>query len=248
MIRLQQVSVSFGRGSAAVEVLKSVDLDLEAGRTLAVLGPSGAGKSTLLAIVAGLERASAGRVEIAGQDLGRLDEDGLARLRARHIGIVFQAFHLIPTLTARENVALPLELAGAADADERARAALERVGLGHRLDHYPAALSGGEQQRVAFARAVVHRPSLLLADEPTGNLDAEMGLKLMHLFEELNKLGTTLVIATHDTTLLARFRHPRLVLNEGRLKLMPPAPPPRAPVVQRAAPARAEETRGEGQP
>ncbi|WP_372002711.1 ABC transporter ATP-binding protein [Tistrella mobilis] len=217
MIRLQQVSVSFGRGSAAVEVLKSVDLDLEAGRTLAVLGPSGAGKSTLLAIVAGLERASAGRVEIAGQDLGRLDEDGLARLRARHIGIVFQAFHLIPTLTARENVALPLELAGAADADERARAALERVGLGHRLDHYPAALSGGEQQRVAFARAVVHRPSLLLADEPTGNLDrATARLISDALFGYRDETGAAVMVITHDEA-LARRADRVVRIEDGRL-------------------------------
>jgi putative ABC transport system ATP-binding protein len=217
MIRLQQVSVSFGRGSAAVDVLKSVDLDLEAGRTLAVLGPSGAGKSTLLAIVAGLERASAGRVEIAGQDLGRLDEDGLARLRARHIGIVFQAFHLIPTLTARENVALPLELAGAADADERARAALERVGLGHRLDHYPAALSGGEQQRVAFARAVVHRPSLLLADEPTGNLDrATARLISDALFGYRDETGAAVMVITHDEA-LARRADRVVRIEDGRL-------------------------------
>ena len=217
MIRLQQVSVSFGRGSAAVDVLKSVDLDLEAGRTLAVLGPSGAGKSTLLAIVAGLERAGAGRVEIAGQDLGRLDEDGLARLRARHIGIVFQAFHLIPTLTARENVALPLELAGAADADDRARAALERVGLGHRLDHYPAALSGGEQQRVAFARAVVHRPSLLLADEPTGNLDrATARLISDALFGYRDETGAAVMVITHDEA-LARRADRVVRIEDGRL-------------------------------
>ncbi|WP_372096280.1 ABC transporter ATP-binding protein [Tistrella mobilis] len=217
MIRLQQVSVSFGRGSAAVDVLKSVDLDLEAGRTLAVLGPSGAGKSTLLAIVAGLERASAGRVEIAGQDLGRLDEDGLARLRARHIGIVFQAFHLIPTLTARENVALPLELAGAADADDRARAVLEQVGLGPRLDHYPAALSGGEQQRVAFARAVVHRPSLLLADEPTGNLDrATARLISDALFGYRDETGAAVMVITHDEA-LARRADRVVRIEDGRL-------------------------------
>jgi putative ABC transport system ATP-binding protein len=223
MIRLNGVSVTFGRGATAVNVLRDIDLALASGETLAVLGPSGAGKSTLLAIVAGLERPTTGRVAIAGQDLAGQGEDGLARLRARHIGIVFQAFHLIPTLTARENVALPLELSGADDADARAVAALERVGLSHRLDHYPAALSGGEQQRVAFARAVVHRPSLLLADEPTGNLDRATARMISDaLLGYRDETGGAVMLITHDEA-LARRADRLLRIEDGRILTTEPA-------------------------
>ena len=168
-------------------------------------GPSGAGKSSLMMVAGGLERATAGQVEVAGHDLGPLDDDARARLRRDHLGIVFQGFHLIPTMTALENVALPLEFAGRDDAFDAAKAALERVGLGHRTGHYPAQLSGGEQQRVAVARAFVGRPKLLLADEPTGNLDGATGRQVMDLLFELARAdATTLLLITHDMTLAAR--------------------------------------------
>lgn len=185
--------------------MRGVDLTVAEGETLGVVGPSGSGKSTLLMVMAGLERASSGRVQVAGADLSALDEDALARWRRAQVGIVFQAFHLIPTMTALENVAVPLELAGAADAFDRAEAELGRVGLGHRLDHYPGQLSGGEQQRVALARAFVARPRLLLADEPTGNLDQTTGRAIVELLFDLHATaGTTLVLVTHDPSLAAR--------------------------------------------
>ena len=205
LIDLADVHLTFGEGEARVEVLSGSSLRLLAGETAALLGPSGSGKSSLLAIAAGLERASSGRALLLGRDMGALDEDKLARLRGRGVGIVLQAFHLLPTMTALENVAVPLELAGAGDARERARAELEAVGLKHRLDHYPAQLSGGEQQRVAIARATAPRPQLLLADEPTGNLDAATGAAIIDLlFDRASAAGAGLLVITHDPAIAAR--------------------------------------------
>ena len=182
-----------------------MDLAVAAGETVSVVGPSGAGKSTLMMIMAGLERPSTGKVTVAGRDLTALDEDGLALFRRDQVGIVFQAFHLVPTMTALENVAIPLELAGRADAFERAAEGLQAVGLGQRSSHYPSQLSGGEQQRVALARALAPRPALLLADEPTGNLDGATGGQIMDLLFELSaSRGATLVLITHDTRLAER--------------------------------------------
>jgi len=200
-----------------VNILRGISLEIGEGETVALLGPSGSGKTTLLMVAAGLERPSSGRVAVAGDDLGRLDEDGLARLRRRHIGIVFQAFHLIPTMSALENVAIPLELAGARDAFAAAKAALGRVGLEHRLGHYPAQLSGGEQQRVAIARAFVAGPLLLLADEPTGNLDGATGdLVIDCLFAEHARQGTSLLLITHDARLAERCGR-QLRMGDGRI-------------------------------
>ena len=205
VIDARDVTLRLGRGSAAVEILRGIDLNVKAGERVAILGPSGSGKSSLMAILAGLERATSGRVEVAGSDFTTLDEDGLARARRGRIGIVLQAFHLIPTMTALENVAVPLELAGRADAMATARAELEAVGLGHRLTHYPSQLSGGEQQRVAIARATAPGPVLLFADEPTGNLDASTGGGIVELiFDRAARSGATLVLITHDVTLAAR--------------------------------------------
>ena len=205
VIDARDVTLRLGRGSAAVEILRGIDLNVKAGERVAILGPSGSGKSSLMAILAGLERATSGRVEVAGSDFTTLDEDGLARARRGRIGIVLQAFHLIPTMTALENVAVPLELAGRADAMATARAELEAVGLGHRLTHYPSQLSGGEQQRVALARATAPGPVLLFADEPTGNLDASTGGGIVELiFDRAARSGATLVLITHDVTLAAR--------------------------------------------
>ena len=191
--------------AGTVNILRGITLDIAAGEIAAVVGPSGAGKSSLMMVAGGLERATSGRVEVAGRDLGPLHDDDRARLRRDNIGIVFQGFHLIPTMTAHENVALPLEFAGRGDAFELAEAALARVGLGHRIGHYPAQLSGGEQQRVAVARAFVSRPKLLLADEPTGNLDGVTGKQVMDLLFELARAdGTTLILITHDMALAGR--------------------------------------------
>jgi putative ABC transport system ATP-binding protein len=199
------VQLALGKGSARVEILKGIDLAIEKGETVALLGPSGSGKSSLMAILSGLERADSGRIMIAGLDFSRLDEDGLAAARRGRIGIILQAFHLLPTMTALENVAVPLELAGVTDAFERATTELQAVGLGHRLDHYPAQLSGGEQQRVAIARATAPRPAILFADEPTGNLDATTGEGIMNLlFDRQSETGATLLVITHDPALAAR--------------------------------------------
>jgi putative ABC transport system ATP-binding protein len=182
-----------------------VSLTVTASETVAIVGPSGSGKSSLMAIMTGLERATSGRVQVAGQDFSGLDEDGLAKTRRGRIGIVLQAFHLLPTMTALENVAVPLELAGQKDAFGRAEAELISVGLGHRLDHYPSQLSGGEQQRVAVARAIAAQPPILFADEPTGNLDGSTGASIIDLLFGLNeKRKTTLVLITHDVTLAER--------------------------------------------
>ncbi|QFR33596.1 ABC transporter ATP-binding protein [Ancylobacter sp. TS-1] len=204
-VKLDDVELSLGTGAARVHILKCVSLSIAPGEAVGLVGPSGSGKSSLLMVLAGLERADSGRVSVAGQELTGLDEDALARFRGRNVGIVFQAFHLIPTMTAVENVAVPLELAGRADAFERAAAELTAVGLGHRLDHYPAQLSGGEQQRVAVARALAPEPRILVADEPTGNLDEATGRQIMDLlFEAQARRGATLVIVTHDATLARR--------------------------------------------
>jgi putative ABC transport system ATP-binding protein len=194
-------------GPREVTVLDGVDLRVEENEFVAVVGPSGSGKTTLLGLLAGLDRPTSGTVRLDGVDLGTLDEDGRARLRAEKVGFVFQTFQLLPTLTALENVLVPLELAGAANgrARERAVSLLERVGLGDRLHHYPAQLSGGEQQRVAIARAFANEPKILLADEPTGNLDAETGATIVELLFELNRaLTTTVVLVTHDMALASR--------------------------------------------
>jgi putative ABC transport system ATP-binding protein len=192
-------------GASDLVILRDIDLDVTPGEALAVVGASGSGKSTLLALLAGLDTPTAGSVRLDGQDLFALDEDRRAELRGRLLGFVFQSFQLLPALTALENVMLPLELAERADAEELARAMLGRVGLGERLHHYPKHLSGGEQQRVALARAFVVRPKLLLADEPTGSLDAQSGNAVISLLFELNReFGTTLVLVTHDEALAGR--------------------------------------------
>ena len=198
-------------------ILDDVSLAVEAGETVAVVGASGAGKSTLLALLAGLDEPTSGAVFLADIELSALDEDGRAAARARHVGFVFQSFHLVPALTAHENVMLPLELAGRKDARAAARAVLEQVGLGPRLGHYPRQLSGGEQQRVAIARAFVTRPTVLFADEPTGNLDTTTGARVIELLFDLNAAnGTTLVLVTHDRAIAARCG--RVVeLDAGRL-------------------------------
>jgi putative ABC transport system ATP-binding protein len=203
-VTLSGVNLSLGRGAARVHILRDVSLHIGRGEAVALLGPSGSGKSTLLMVLTGLERPDSGAVVVAGQDLAKLDEDGLARFRGKHIGIVFQAFHLIPTLTALENVATPLELAGARDALKRAARELAAVGLGERMQHYPAELSGGEQQRVALARALAADPAIIVADEPTGNLDETTGHEIIELlFRGQRERGTTLLLVTHDSELAA---------------------------------------------
>jgi putative ABC transport system ATP-binding protein len=205
IINLETVSLALPSLAGTVDILNSVSLTVTASETVAIVGPSGSGKSSLMAIMTGLERATSGRVQVAGQDFSGLDEDGLAKTRRGRIGIVLQAFHLLPTMTALENVAVPLELAGQKDAFGRAEAELISVGLGHRLDHYPSQLSGGEQQRVAVARAIAAQPPILFADEPTGNLDGSTGASIIDLLFGLNeKRKTTLVLITHDVTLAER--------------------------------------------
>ena len=204
-ISLSQVNLSLGRGAARVHILKDIDLHIGTGEAIGLVGPSGSGKSTLLMVMAGLERADTGSIVVAGADLRAMDEDALARFRGRNVGIVFQSFHLIPTMTALENVAVPLELAGAPDAFRRARDELALVGLAERLSHYPAQLSGGEQQRVALARALAPHPAILVADEPTGNLDEATGKQVIDLlFAGHVERGTTLILVTHDTSLARR--------------------------------------------
>jgi putative ABC transport system ATP-binding protein len=204
-IALRGVNLSLGRGAARIHILRDIALNIGWGEAVALLGPSGSGKSTLLMVMTGLERANSGLVTVAGEDFSRLDEDALARFRGRTIGIVFQAFHLIPTMTALENVAVPLELAGIADALQRAERELDAVGLAARLHHYPAELSGGEQQRVALARALAPNPAIVVADEPTGNLDETTGRDVIELlFRGHKERGTTLVLVTHDGELAAR--------------------------------------------
>ncbi len=217
IIELRDLAMRLASGSGPVTILDGVTLEVPARQVLAVTGPSGSGKSTLLGLIAGLDRPTAGSVRVGGHDLAELTEDALARLRRDTIGYVFQSFHLIPTLTALENVALPLELGGGADPIGRARTLLGEVGLGARLHHYPAQLSGGEQQRVALARAFANRPTLLLADEPTGNLDSRSGAQIIDLLVAWNREhGSTLVLVTHDPA-LARHADRIVELRDGRI-------------------------------
>jgi putative ABC transport system ATP-binding protein len=217
-IAMSGVDLSLGRGPSRVHILKSIDLTIGRGEAVGLVGPSGSGKSTLLMVMAGLERADAGSILVAGEDIGSLDEDALARFRGRHVGIVFQSFHLIPTMTALENVAVPLELAGVPDAFARAARELAAVGLADRATHYPAELSGGEQQRTALARALAPHPAILVADEPTGNLDEDTGRHIIDLlFAGHIEHGTTLVLVTHDPSLARRCD--RVVrLRSGRIE------------------------------
>jgi putative ABC transport system ATP-binding protein len=204
-ISARNLTLTLGSQAAPVTILRGIDLDIEQGQVVALLGPSGSGKSSLMAVLSGLERASGGSLTVAGADFTNLTEDGLAAARRGRIGIVLQAFHLLPTMTAAENVATPMELAAMPDASPRALAELEAVGLGHRTGHYPTQLSGGEQQRVAIARATAPRPDLIFADEPTGNLDAATGEEIINLlFARRAETGATLLIITHDASLAAR--------------------------------------------
>ena len=217
IILLDNLHLTLESAAGAVNILRGIDLAVAAGDTVGVIGPSGSGKSTMLAVIAGLEQATSGAVRVAGHDLTRLSEDRLALFRRDNVGIVFQSFHLVATMTALENVAVPLELAGRADAFGAAADELAAVGLDHRVGHYPAELSGGEQQRVALARAVVNGPKLVLADEPTGNLDRDTGRAIIDLlFAQRDRHGTTLVLITHDDTLTERCR--RIVrIADGRI-------------------------------
>ncbi|MFP3921031.1 MAG: ABC transporter ATP-binding protein [Dichotomicrobium sp.] len=205
VIDLQDVHLSLSSRAGRVDILRGVDLQIRSGEAVSIVGPSGSGKSTLLMVMTGLERATSGQVHVAGHDFSALGEDDLARLRGENIGIVFQQFHLVPTMTAIENVALPLEFLGRPDAFERAEAVLGEVGLDHRLTHFPAELSGGEQQRVALARALAPEPKILFADEPTGNLDNTTGKSIVDMMFALRKShGATLVLITHDLALARR--------------------------------------------
>jgi putative ABC transport system ATP-binding protein len=217
IIELEDVALSLGNGAARVDVLRGISFSVSPGEAVGLVGPSGSGKSTLLMVLAGLERPDGGRVLLDGADLTTLGEDALARVRGRRVGIVFQSFHLLPTMTALENVALPLELAGREGAFERAKAELQTVGLGARLHHYPAQLSGGEQQRVAIARALAPDPAIIAADEPTGNLDETTGRSIADLLFGLKReRGMTLVLVTHDPTLAARCDR-TVALRAGRI-------------------------------
>jgi putative ABC transport system ATP-binding protein len=223
LVQARDLRLTVQATSGPVNILAGIDLDIMAGESVGLVGPSGSGKTSLLMVLAGLERATGGLVRVGGHDMTALGEDALARVRRETVGIVFQAFHLIPTMTALENVALPLELAGAARADERAEASLRSVGLGHRLSHLPGQLSGGEQQRVALARAFAPEPRLLLADEPTGNLDLATGRVVMDLlFGMQQRLGTTLLLITHDPALAARCGR-QLRMADGRIDTTVPA-------------------------
>jgi putative ABC transport system ATP-binding protein len=202
VISARSLTLTLGSDDAPVHILRGIDLDIASGETVALLGASGSGKSSLMAVLSGLERAGGGTLQVAGEDFAALDEDALARARRGRIGIVLQAFHLLPTMTALENVATPMELSGEADAQARAKAELEAVGLGHRLGHYPSQLSGGEQQRVAIARAIAPGPALIFADEPTGNLDGATGHEIVELlFNRRKETGATLLVITHDPEL-----------------------------------------------
>lgn len=217
MIKLDNLSMAYSLGDEQVNVLKGVDLEIGRGETVAIIGPSGSGKTTLLLLLAGLEQPEAGQVRIDGIPLSELDTDQLADLRRDKMGIIFQSFHLVPSLTALGNVALPIEISGRAGARELARAMLEKVGLAARENHYPSQLSGGEQQRVAIARALVHTPKLVLADEPTGNLDLRTGAKVTDILFSLNReVGSTLVLVTHDE-MIARRCQRVLRLQDGKL-------------------------------
>ncbi|WP_321391253.1 ABC transporter ATP-binding protein [Emcibacter sp.] len=215
IVELQNIHLEFKGEGHDVNILRGIDLTIEPGKAIAILGPSGSGKSSLMSIMTGLEKATSGKITIAGRRIDTLNEDNMALFRRDHIGIVLQAFHLIPTMTALENVAVPLELAGNRDAFAIAEQSLTDVGLGHRLDHYPAQMSGGEQQRVAIARAVAPRPEILFADEPTGNLDGKTGQAVIDLIFSLReKLGTTMILITHDPE-LARKCDRILYIQDG---------------------------------
>lgn len=217
VFHLSDVVLSLNGNAGAVDILRGISLDVQARETVALTGPSGSGKSSLLMVMGGLEQATSGSVRALGENLSTMNEDALARFRLARMGIVFQSFHLIPTMTALENVATPLELAGDVDAFPKAEAALETVGLGHRIDHYPAQMSGGEQQRVALARACAPRPAILLADEPTGNLDSTNGTAIMDLLFDLrDQYGATLVLVTHDPALANRCDR-AIALADGRI-------------------------------
>lgn len=217
LVALSNVHLSLESNAGTIEILKNISLNVSTGESLALIGPSGSGKSSLLMLLGGLERASSGSVRVAGTELSDLNEDQLAFLRRDQMGIVFQSFHLIPTMSALENVATPLELAGVTDAFKKARGALDTVGLTHRQDHFPGQLSGGEQQRVALARAVVAQPKILLADEPTGNLDGINGIAIMDLLFSLrDQFGSTLILVTHDPVLANRCN--RIIrLHDGEI-------------------------------
>jgi putative ABC transport system ATP-binding protein len=217
IISLADVRLNLASRAGLVEILKGISLDIERGQSIAIVGPSGSGKTSLLMILAGLERATSGHVHVAGRDFNALNEDQLALARGEDIGIVFQSFHLIPTMTALENVAVPLELAGVADAFDRAEAELANVRLAERIHHYPAELSGGEQQRVALARALAPHPAILVADEPTGNLDEGTGREIVELmFAGHAKSGATLVLVTHDER-LAKQCERTIRMADGRI-------------------------------
>lgn len=214
---LHDVHLTLGSAAGPVNILRGINLEISHGERVSIVGPSGSGKSSLLMVIAGLEAVTSGQVKAAGEDITGLNEDALARFRLGKVGIIFQSFHLIPTMSALENVAVPLEIAGDANAFITARDMLDRVGLSHRLTHYPSQLSGGEQQRVALARAVAGNPFLLLADEPTGNLDGETGSEITDLLFSLNReMNTTLVLVTHDTDLAARCDR-TFLLEDGRI-------------------------------
>ncbi|WP_245183159.1 MULTISPECIES: ABC transporter ATP-binding protein [unclassified Haematospirillum] len=216
-VMLDDIHVSLKGPAGPVNILRGVSIRIDKGEAVAVVGPSGSGKSTMMMVAAGLERITSGSARICGQDIGPLDEDALAVFRRDHVGVVFQSFHLVPTMSALENVAIPLELAGSTEAFERARDGLQAVGLGHRLHHVPAQLSGGEQQRVALARAFAVSPDLVLADEPTGNLDGATGAMIMDLlFDHRRRNGTSLMLVTHDPALAARCDR-TVHLEDGRL-------------------------------
>jgi len=218
VIELRDVSLTLGEGASSVHVLKNITMDVASGETAGIVGPSGSGKSTLLMVLAGLEGVDSGTVRIAGQSLNGLSEDAIAAFRGRNIGIVFQSFHLIPNMTALENVAVPLELAGHADPFGAARKELAAVGLSERLTHYPGELSGGEQQRVAIARALAPAPRILIADEPTGNLDQATGRQIADLlFSEAAARGTTLLLVTHDPALASRCSR-QITMRSGRIE------------------------------
>ena len=218
IVEVKNLHLSLVGGAGAVNILRGLDLSVAQGETISIVGPSGAGKTTLLMALSGLEQVSSGQVQVAGIRLEHLDEDALARFRRQQVGIMFQSFHLVPTMTALENVALPLEFSGAADALQRAAEALAATGLSERAAHFPGQLSGGEQQRVALARAFVARPALILADEPTGNLDRETGKLVMDLLFALRRdHGTTLILVTHDPDLAQRCSR-SILMADGKLQ------------------------------